>query len=90
MDFSNKPLEDCSSELKSRTDFIQFIYALKKDLEKNPDEWENCDLRTYLNALAAFLGDANGYYKNAELNVSADDPSWRVFADCMMAARVYD
>ena len=76
--------------MNSRSDLIQFIYALQNDLKRHPENWENSDLHTYLGALARFLGDAHGYYRNMGEDVDADLPSWRLLADCLQAASVYD
>jgi hypothetical protein len=77
-------------EMNSRDNLVRFIYALQNQLKENPKIWENVDLHTYLGALAAFLGDAHGYYRNAKIPVDADAPSWRLLADCLQAASVYD
>lgn len=77
-------------EMNSRTDLVQFIYALQDDLKQHPEAWDNKDLYTYLGSLAAFLNDAHGYYRNQKLDVDADVPSWRLLADCLRAATVYD
>jgi len=77
-------------EMNSRSDLVQYIYALQDDVKGNPKGWENADLHTYLGALAAFLNDAHGYYRNAKLDVNADEPSWLLFADCLVAAAAYD
>ncbi len=77
-------------EMNSRGDLVQFIYALQSDLDEHPEEWENSDLHTYLGALAAFLGDAHGYYRNRKEDADADLPSWRLLADSLQAASVYD
>jgi hypothetical protein len=79
-----------SYEMNSRADLAGFIYALQNDLEQHPENWDNKDLHTYLGALAAFLNDADGYYLNAKISVDADMPSWRLLADCLQAASVYD
>jgi len=76
--------------MKSRNDLARFIYALQDDLEQHPENWDNRDLHTYLGALAGFLNDAHGYYRNAKLDVDADVPSWRLLADCLQAASAYD
>ncbi len=52
--------------------------------------WDNRDLHAYLGALAAFLNDVHGYYRNTRMDVNADVPSWRLLADCLQAASVYD
>jgi hypothetical protein len=76
--------------MESRSDLIRFIYALQEDLNQHTEEWENNDLHSYLGALAAFLGDAGGYYRNRKEDVDADLPSWRLLADSLQAASVYD
>jgi hypothetical protein len=77
-------------EMTSRSDLSRFIYALQDDLRDHPKEWDNRDLGTYLRALAAFLNSAHFYYRNVNENVDADAPSWRLFADCLIAAISYD
>jgi hypothetical protein len=76
--------------MNSRSDLAQFIYGLQDELKQHPERWENLDLHTYLGALAAFLNDADGYYRNAKLDVDADVPSWRLLADSLQAASAYD
>jgi hypothetical protein len=77
-------------EMNSRGDLVHFIYALQDDLEQHPANWDNQDLHTFLGALARFLNDADGYYRNAKEDVDADTPSWRLLANSLQAASVYD
>jgi hypothetical protein len=77
-------------EMNSRADLVNFVYALQDDLEQNPEAWDNKDLHEFLGALARFLSDAHGYYRNARLAVDADVASWRLLADSLQAATVYD
>lgn len=77
-------------DMNSRSDLVQFIYALQDELRQHPERWENVDLHTYLGALAAFLNDVHGYYRNAKLDVDAEVASWRLLADCLQAASAYD
>jgi hypothetical protein len=81
---------DSNYEMNSRSDLIQFICALQDDLKQHPENWENSDLYSYLGALAGFLGDAHGYYRNKKEDVDPDVPSWRLLADSLQAATVYE
>ena len=81
---------DKTYEMNSRDELVNFIYALQGELEEHPEAWENKDLHTFLGALARFLNDAHGYYRNAKLDVDAGVPSWRLLADSLQAASVYD
>lgn len=76
--------------IDTRKDLVQYVYALQDDLAEHPEKWENIDLHTFLGALAAFLGDAHGYYPNRKEDFDADLPSWRLLADSLRAAAVYD
>lgn len=82
--------DEARFDMNSRSDLVRFIHALQDELEQHPERWENLDLHTYLGALARFLGDADGYYRNAQIDVDSDVPSWRLFADCLDAAATYD
>lgn len=76
--------------MDTRVDLVRFIHALQDELEQHPEVWENRDLHSFLGALARFLKDAQGYYQNNKLDINADVPSWRLFADCLLAASAYD
>lgn len=81
---------DATYEMNSRGDLARFIYALQDDLEHHPEAWENKDLHTFLGALARFLNDAHGYYRNRKEDFDANTPSWRLLADSLQAATCYD
>jgi hypothetical protein len=76
-------------QVNSREDFICFVYALMADLHRKPQEWEHAELPRYLRALAAWVSDMNGYYRDPGQPVP-DPPSWQSLAEMLMAARVYE
>ncbi len=47
-------------------------------------------LDQFLEALAAYAQDIQGYYDNMMPSVNADVPNWRVFADLLMGASMYE
>ena len=73
--------------VQTRQDFAALVDALRLDLQENSAAWVNPDLPSFLEAAGAW--NADGYYKNAGL-----DPSklsrWRLLADLLMAARIYE
>lgn len=73
-----------------RQTFINFLHAFHSDFKKNPDLWENNTLESFLEALAAYAEDLQGYYDNLELPLDVDKPSFRVFADMLKGASVYE
>lgn len=73
----------------SRDGLAKLASALAQDLKDNPDEWENGDLGSFLEAIAAWVEDMDGYHENTNQPLPAD-ASWGVFAAILMAARVYE
>lgn len=80
-------------EVKDRKSFEEFINLLLVDFNKNKDNedvWENNRLDLFLEAMSAYTADIHGYYKNMEPDQNADVPTWKVFADIMRGAVVYE
>ncbi|HEY5751397.1 MAG TPA: hypothetical protein VIU12_35305 [Chryseolinea sp.] len=78
-----------TKEIRSKEDFIKFVGDLILDLKTNPNTWENKNLDDYLEALQRWTGDMEGYYINNNLPVP-ENVNWRIFADILMAARMYE
>lgn len=76
--------------INTRQDFTAFVKELHSDLKANPDEWENTTLETFLEALAAYAEDIQGYYDNRQPGTDADAPRWQTFADMLRGASVYE
>lgn len=70
----------------SRDALVRHIHSMVDDY----DQCENRDVETFLNAMAAWLGDCGGYYRNTGQTVNIDEPSWQIIADALSAATVYD
>ncbi|NML63893.1 hypothetical protein HHL22_01620 [Hymenobacter sp. RP-2-7] len=83
-----------TSAVKSRHDFIEFLNNLLTDYQKTGKNWENQNLRDFLEALASYAADVDGYYQNLAKaggeEIDADTASWRVFADMLRSATVYE
>ena len=75
--------------VNDRDDVIALIYGLVDDLEANPKDWENATLKNYLEAMARWIGDMDGFYKNNQIELPKHIP-WRIFTDILMAAKVYE
>lgn len=79
-----------TTDVKDRNSFIEFISSLRRELEANPTDWENNTLNSFLRALENYTIDIQGYYDNMHLGIDADIPSWRVFADILTGASIYE
>lgn len=85
-------MSDALYDLKitDRKSFSQFLELLREDLINNPNAWENKTLSDFLEALATYTEDIQGYYDNTNANVNADVPAWSTFADIFKEAKVYE
>ncbi|OOQ59275.1 DUF7660 family protein [Mucilaginibacter pedocola] len=75
--------------IKTREDFVEFTQLLLKNLGEHPEDWENVTLKDYLGAIAAWTEDMDGYYRNMQLPMPAN-VDWKVFANILMAASIYE
>lgn len=80
---------DLIKDIDSKERLADFVAALAKDLRENAIEWENVSLDRFLDAMEAWIRDMDGYYKNTDQPVP-ETPTWRTFADILLAARVYE
>lgn len=78
-----------NSEVVDRESFIRFVDSLIAELNNNPASWENNTLKDFIEALSSYTEDIDGYYQNTNQIVNADVPSWRLFADILRGATMY-
>ncbi len=76
--------------VKDRQTFIKFLDLLHQDLLQQPQNWENKTLPDFLEALARYTEDIQGYYDNTNANVDAEKAAWSTFADIFKGAKVYE
>ncbi len=83
-------LVDVAATINNRNEFIKFLDELTKNLSSHGSEWENGSLDLFLEAMKRFTESAEGYYQNIGESVDCNRPSWRLFADILLAAKVYE
>ncbi|WP_406376234.1 hypothetical protein OG788_42505 [Streptomyces sp. NBC_00647] len=73
----------------SKEDLAAFVRSLQCSHAEDGSSWENADLPSFLEALAAWIDDADGWYSNTgrELPAGGD---WRFFARALRAATIYE
>jgi len=77
-------------EVKDRQTFRTFVEILREQFSEDNQNWENATLDSFLVALGRYTDDIQGYYDNTNQNVNADIPSWKVFADILTGAAIYE
>jgi hypothetical protein len=84
------PLVSTSPDhVNSRADLAAFVRALIRSHTKEGRVWENADLASFLEALAAWIGDADGWYSNAGRDLPASG-DWSFVARALQAATSYE
>ncbi len=84
-----RSLDELVQGIQSREDLVAFVRALRVQLQHSPEEWENRDLPSFLEALAAWVADMEGYYQNRGESIPRQ-PSWKVLGEMLSAAKVYE
>jgi hypothetical protein len=88
--FQDMKYDISNTEVVDRQSFITFLEKFREDYVQNKESWENHTLDRFLQAMCAYAEDVQGYYNNLKLNINADVPTWRVFADILSGAKVYE
>lgn len=75
--------------VQSRTDFVDFVDALRRDLVIHSQDWQNVSLEDYLQALSACAQDMENHYKRKRMEVPTI-LDWKVVAEMMLEAKFYE
>ncbi len=79
---------DMVKNIQSREEFINFVRQLGADYKHTPEDWENSSIDRYLEAVAAWVADMNGYYRLQE--TSAPELNWSSMAQILLAGKSYE
>ncbi len=82
-------LHEQIEQIKSKEDLADFVSALKLDLEADPVGWENPTLGRFLDAMERWIESMDNYYKNTG-QPPVENPTWRTFADILLASKMYE
>ena len=75
--------------IRTREELVDFLREFHTDYRENSGSWENKDLSSFLEALAAWAEDMERYYLNRGESVP-NTPEWRTFASLLIAAKMYE
>jgi len=73
-----------------KVEFIDILHDLKDDLKLRPENYENTDLDSFLDAMISYTEDIQGYYKNTGQDIDSDKQDYKVFADIIRGSAVYE
>lgn len=82
-------LESQVNTINSRESLTVFVHSLARSLKESPSDWENANLEGFLDALAAWVEDMDGYFENRGES-TPQTPDWKLIGQMLLAARVYE
>jgi hypothetical protein len=82
-------LRELAEKIQTRDDLVLFIHHLVQDLGTCAEQWENTSLEAYLEAIASWVQDMEGYYRNRG-ETAPQHPTWRHVGEILLAARIYE
>jgi hypothetical protein len=77
-------------QVSSPQDLAEFINALRRSLAESHEGWESWTLPAYLEAMSAWLNDASKSDGTIAHAIVSRGPSWRTFANILLAASAYE
>ncbi|QHC32599.1 DUF7660 family protein [Streptomyces sp. HF10] len=81
--------EEEAGRVRDRQSLTDFLSAASRDFVENPEGWENRDIATFLESMAAWISDCDGFFRRkGELPPS--DEVWVALAKVIAAARIYE
>lgn len=88
---SNEELYEMAASTTTRKEFLLFLKELMESYSKRqPGEWQNDDLESYLSGLFGFASDIEGYFTNWGEPVDTEMITWRMMAQMLCAAAKYE
>ncbi|WP_321788552.1 hypothetical protein [Paraburkholderia sp. J94] len=77
--------------MKTREDFIEFMRIFVNSI-RDGEPIENASTGAYLDGITSWVEDMDGYYENMGIadEVKLDAMNWRVVADILVAATMYE
>ncbi len=73
----------------SRDDFIAILNNLSRDNRCCNNEWENKDISSYLEAIASWVEDMDGYFENMNLDMP-ENIDWQFIATLFQVGKIYE
>jgi hypothetical protein len=84
-------IEKQVDSINSKDDFLRFMNMLTSDFRNNGASWENKTLPDYLDAIERWTESIEHYYINNGIKgVDINNVNWRVFADILLSATIYE
>jgi hypothetical protein len=75
--------------INTKEDLADFVGSLRSDLHSSPSDWGNQTLDCYFESMEAWIRAMEYAYENMGEEFPRQ-PSWKMIADILYAAKVYE
>jgi hypothetical protein len=83
-------IEADPSKVSDILSFIDFVKSLEKEFDEKTKIDFNTNTIDFLEALSRYAEDIQAYYDNTNQKINANIPTWRIFADLLKGASLYE
>lgn len=83
-------IDDGTLTVIDKKTFSKFAEDLLMDYKKNGETWEVNRIDDFIENINRYAEDIDGYYKNMHFDTSAETPTWRIFAQILKGATIYE
>ena len=84
-----KDMREQIERIRSREDLAQFVEELKSTYGRDGKQGENRGLPSFLDAMAAWISDMDGYFANIGEPCPVE-PTWKTMAQILAASTMYE
>ena len=77
------------SKIHTREEFVEFLNLMINDEQINSEEWNDKSITEYLEGIASWVEDMDGYYKNMNLQIPTNI-DWKFIATLMYVGKIYE
>jgi hypothetical protein len=87
---NDESIEDGTLKVIDKATFSIFVEEMLKELKKENMNWENSKTENYIESIVSYSEKIDGYYQNMNFTTSAETPTWRIFAQILKGASIYE
>lgn len=82
-------ISDILCSVDSKEEFMKFLDELRCDNEQREEEWENKDIKAYLEGVHSWVDDMEGYFRNMDMDIPKNI-DWKFIATLFYAGKIYE
>lgn len=87
---NDENIDDGTLNIVDKATFSKFVSEMLKKLKEKNTNWENVKTEDFIASIVSYSEDIDGYYQNMDFTTSAETPTWRIFAQILKGATIYE